>query len=117
MKRGAGEVVDTIDYGYRDPFDLSLMGETAENLTDDFGYERADMDLYALESQQRAAKAIESGFLAEQVAPIEVPAGRGRRGCSTSTNSRDPRRAWRSSHRYGRCSGTAAASLPATRVA
>lgn len=77
MKRGAGEVVDTIDYGYRDPFDLSLMGETAENLTDDFGYERADMDLYALQSQQRAGKAIASGFLAEQVAPIDVPAGRG----------------------------------------
>ncbi|MEO1062130.1 MAG: thiolase family protein [Actinomycetota bacterium] len=77
MRRGAGEVVDTIDYGYRDPFDLSLMGETAENLADDFGYERTDMDLYALESQQRAGKAIESGFLAEQIAPIDVPAGRG----------------------------------------
>ena len=77
MKRGAGEIVDTIDYGYRDPFDLSLMGETAENLTDEFGYERTDMDLYALESQHRAGKAIESGFLGEQVAPIEVPAGRG----------------------------------------
>lgn len=77
MKRGAGAIVDTIDYGYRDPFDLSLMGETAENLTDDFGYERTDMDLYALESQHRAGKAIESGFLSEQVAPIEVPAGRG----------------------------------------
>ena len=77
MRRGAGEVVDTIDYGYRDPFDLSLMGETAENLTDDYGYERTDMDLYALESQQRAGKAIESGFLAEQISPIDVPAGRG----------------------------------------
>ncbi|MEM9132280.1 MAG: thiolase family protein [Actinomycetota bacterium] len=77
MKRGAGEMVDTIDYAYRDPFDLSLMGETAENLTDDFDYERTDMDLYALESQHRAGKAIESGFLAEQIAPIDVPAGRG----------------------------------------
>ncbi len=77
MGRGSGEIVDTIDYAYRDPFDLSLMGETAENLTDDFGYERADMDLYALESQHRAGKAIESGFLAEQIAPIQVPAGRG----------------------------------------
>ncbi|MEM9517521.1 MAG: thiolase family protein, partial [Actinomycetota bacterium] len=77
MKRGAGDVIDTIDYGYRDPFDLSLMGETAENLTDDFGYCRADMDEYAITSQQRAAAAIDSGFLAEQIAPIDVPAGRG----------------------------------------
>ncbi len=81
MKRGAGDIVDTIDYGYRDPFDLSLMGETAENLTDDFGYERTDMDEYALVSQQRADAAIKSGFLEEQIAPIDVPAGRGETRC------------------------------------
>lgn len=75
MKRGGDRVVDMIDYAYRDPFDLSLMGETAENLTDDFGYTRDDMDDYALISQQRAGAAIENGFLARQIAPIEVPQG------------------------------------------
>lgn len=79
MKRGAGEVIDMIDYAYRDPFDLSLMGETAENLTEDFGYLRDDMDDYALTSQQRAGAAIESGFLARQIAPIEVSEKRGTR--------------------------------------
>ena len=73
IKRGADNIVDTIDYAYRDPFDLALMGETAEALTDDFGYTREDMDAYALTSQQRAGAAISSGFLAEQIAPIEVP--------------------------------------------
>lgn len=79
MKRGAGTVVDTIDYGYRDPFDLSLMGETAEALTDDFGYTREAMDAYALTSQQRAAAAISSGFLARQIAPIMVSERKGER--------------------------------------
>lgn len=77
MVRGNGEIQDTIDYAYRDPFDLTLMGGTAEALTDDFGYDRADMDAYALTSQQRAAAAIESGFLAKQIAPINVPAPKG----------------------------------------
>lgn len=77
IKRGASDLVDTIDYAYRDPFDLALMGETAENLTDDFGYSREEMDEYALVSQQRAGNAIESGFLAEQIAPIEVPMPKG----------------------------------------
>jgi acetyl-CoA acetyltransferase len=37
LKRGDDRIVDTIDYAYRDPFDGALMGETAENLADDFG--------------------------------------------------------------------------------
>jgi len=73
MTRGVGEVVDLIDYAYRDPFDLSLMGETAENLADDFGYCRSDMDEYALTSQERATAAMATGFLDEQIAPIEIP--------------------------------------------
>jgi acetyl-CoA acetyltransferase family protein len=55
------------------------MGETAENLADDFQYTRDAMDDYALSSQRRAGTAVASGFLAKQIAPIEVPDGKGRR--------------------------------------
>ena len=79
MKRGSNTVVDTIDYAYRDPFDLSLMGETAENLADAYGYSREAMDAYALDSQQRAARAYDSGFLARQIAPIVLKEKRGTR--------------------------------------
>lgn len=79
IKRGEAAFVDMIDYAYRDPFDHSLMGETAENLTEDFGYDRSEMDEYALTSQQRAGAAIDSGFLARQIAPISVPEKRGTR--------------------------------------
>ena len=78
-KRGPQTLIDTLDWAYRDPFDLDLMGATAENLTDDFGYRREDMDEWALMSQRRAGAAMESGFLARQIAPIEVPDGRGTR--------------------------------------
>ena len=78
-KRGPVEMVDTLDYAYRDPFDLQLMGDTAENLAEDFSYNRDAMDAWALMSQQRAAAAIESGFLAKQIAPIEVLERKGTR--------------------------------------
>ena len=78
-KRGAQTLVDTLDWAYRDPQSLELMGETAENLADDYQYTREAMDEYALSSQQRAGRAIASGFLAKQIAPIDVPDGKGSR--------------------------------------
>jgi 3-oxoadipyl-CoA thiolase len=50
--------------------------QTAENLASERGISRADQDAYALRSQQRAEAARLAGFLAEEIAPIDVPAGR-----------------------------------------
>ncbi len=74
--RGAQSFEDTLESVYSDPFGHGLMGATAENLTEDFQYRREDMDAWGLMSQQRAGKAIATGFLARQIAPIEVPEGR-----------------------------------------
>lgn len=79
IKRGPQTMTDTLDWAYRDPFSRELMGETAENLTDDFGYTREEMDEWAVMSQQRAGRAISSGFLARQIAPLEVREGRATR--------------------------------------
>lgn len=78
-KRGPQTLIDSLDWTYRDPLSLELMGATAENLADDYQYTREAMDEYALSSQQRAGKAMASGFLAKQISPIEVPEGRGKR--------------------------------------
>ena len=75
--RGPFEFVDGLDYIYRCPFTRELMGDTAENLTARFGYTREAMDEWGCMSQQRAAAARVSGFLARQIAPIEVPDGKG----------------------------------------
>jgi acetyl-CoA acetyltransferase family protein len=75
-KRGPQTMIDSLDWAYRDPLSLELMGETAENLAEDHQYERGPMDEWALMSQQRAGAAIESGFLGRQIAPIEVPDGK-----------------------------------------
>lgn len=78
--RGPFEFVDGLDYIYRCPFTRELMGDTAENLTARFGYSREAMDDWGYMSQQRAGAAMASGFLARQIAPIQVPddkAGKG----------------------------------------
>jgi acetyl-CoA acetyltransferase family protein len=78
-QRGPATFVDGLDYVYRCPFTKELMGDTAENLAARFGYRREDMDDWGLMSQQRAGAAMASGFLARQIAPIDVPDGRGTR--------------------------------------
>ena len=49
---------------------------TAENLADDYQYQRDQMDEWSLMSQQRAGAAMHSGFLSRQITPIEVREGR-----------------------------------------
>ncbi|MEQ9397089.1 thiolase family protein [Haliea sp.] len=78
-KRGPVSLIDSLDYAYRDPFDLQLMGDTAESVAQQYGYTREEMDGWAQLSQERAAMAIESGVLANQISPIHVPERKGKR--------------------------------------
>jgi acetyl-CoA C-acetyltransferase len=54
------------------PFGTGHMGVTAENVAAEHGVSREDQDAFALESQRRAARAIEEGRFAEQIVPVEV---------------------------------------------
>ncbi|MEP1442781.1 MAG: 3-oxoadipyl-CoA thiolase [Hyphomicrobiales bacterium] len=54
-------------------FGVDSMPETAENVAEDFQISREDQDAFALNSQQKAAKAISSGRLAKEITPISVP--------------------------------------------
>lgn len=49
------------------------MGETAENLVEQFGVSREDQDKFALWSQQKATAAQASGRLAEEIIAVEIP--------------------------------------------
>jgi 3-oxoadipyl-CoA thiolase len=53
------------------------MGETAENVAEQYGITREDQDAFAMRSQQKAAAARESGRLAEEIVPVEIPQKRG----------------------------------------
>src|SRR6056297_336253 len=54
------------------PFGTGHMGVTAENVAAEHEISREDQDAFALESQRRAAAAIEAGHFASQIVPIEV---------------------------------------------
>jgi acetyl-CoA acyltransferase len=54
------------------------MPETAENVADDYRISRADQDAFALRSQHRAAAAMASGRLGEEIASVTVTLGRGK---------------------------------------
>ncbi|MBX6426578.1 MAG: 3-oxoadipyl-CoA thiolase [Variibacter sp.] len=58
-------------------YGIDSMPETAENVAEDFQIQRADQDAFAFRSQQRAGKAIASGYFAEEIVPVEAPGGRG----------------------------------------
>ncbi|TDD19744.1 3-oxoadipyl-CoA thiolase [Kribbella turkmenica] len=58
-------------------YGIDSMPETAENVAAEFGVSREDQDLFALRSQQRAAKAQANGRLAEEIVAVEVPGKRG----------------------------------------
>jgi acetyl-CoA acyltransferase len=56
---------------------VDAMGETAENLAERDGINRADQDLFALRSQQKAAAAWQNGRLAREIVPVELPRKKG----------------------------------------
>jgi acetyl-CoA C-acetyltransferase len=68
MRMGNAEVVDGM---YRDgflcPLADEMMGATAETLADRYGISREEQDRFAMESQQKAARAYEQHRFAEEI--------------------------------------------------
>ncbi|MEE8391166.1 MAG: thiolase family protein [Anaerolineae bacterium] len=58
-------------------FPLEGMGQTAENIYDEMGISREEQDAFALESQRRAAAAIEAGRFKDEIVPVPVPQRKG----------------------------------------
>jgi 3-oxoadipyl-CoA thiolase len=80
--RGAPQVADTV-LGWRfvnprfpDHYTITL-GETAEKVADKYGVTREQQDEFALNSQRRAAEAMQCGRFNAEVVPVEVPGKKG----------------------------------------
>jgi len=67
---------------------VDSMPETAENVAADWAISRADQDAFALRSQQRAARAIAEGLLAQEIVAVTV---KGRKGETIVTTDEHPR--------------------------
>jgi len=86
--RGGMQLEDMLDWAYRCPFSQEYMGDTAENLAEQFQYRREDMDEWAAMSQARAAAAIDNGFMTRQITPTDVPDGKAMRRFDTDESVR-----------------------------
>ncbi len=76
-KMGNAVLVDGLNGALTDPFNDVLMGVTAENLAEQYSITREEQDALALESQLRAARAIEAGYFVEQIVPVEIKSRKG----------------------------------------
>jgi acetyl-CoA C-acetyltransferase len=70
---GNGVLIDAM---YRDglfcPIAEMIMGETAEILAEKYGISREEQDAYALESQEKAKRAMEADDFADEIVPVTV---------------------------------------------
>lgn len=70
-------------------YGVDSMPETAENVAEQFGIERAAQDAFALRSQQRYGVALAEGFFKNQIEPVLLPQ---RKGEALSLDTDEPPR-------------------------
>jgi acetyl-CoA acyltransferase len=58
-------------------YGVDSMGQTAENVAEQYGVSRADQDAFAVRSQQKAARARAGGRFVEEIAPLDIPQRKG----------------------------------------
>lgn len=72
-RMGNAPMVDTmVNDALWDAFNDYHMGITAENVAEQWGLTREDLDAFAAESQQKAVKAIEEGRFKDEIVPVSV---------------------------------------------
>ena len=72
-RMGNANMVDTmVNDGLTDVFNNYHMGITAENICDQWGITREELDAFALSSQEKAAKAIASDRFNDEIVPVPV---------------------------------------------
>jgi 3-oxoadipyl-CoA thiolase len=81
FQRSAETFDTTIGWRFINPlmkqqYGVDSMPETGENVAEEFQVKRADQDLFAFRSQQRAGMAIAAGYFAEEIVPVEAPGGK-----------------------------------------
>ncbi len=78
-RMGDGKLIDILHRdGFLCPLAGHLMGMTAETLVEKYSISRQEQDEFAVESQDKAVKAVQEGLFKEETLPVEVPAGKGK---------------------------------------
>ena len=74
---GQGKLEDSLWEGLTDSYNNMPMAITAENLAERYEISRQEADEFSLRSQRGAAKAVDDGYFAEEITPVEVAGKKG----------------------------------------
>src|SRR4051812_32108383 len=74
---GQGKLEDSLMVALLDTYCNTPMAGTAENLARKYEVSREEQDKYALRSQQEAKRALDAGFFAEEIVPVEIKTRKG----------------------------------------
>ncbi|BCO25736.1 beta-ketothiolase BktB [Rhodoferax lithotrophicus] len=77
VRMGDTKMVDMMIGALHDPFHVIHMGLTAENIAAKWGISRDDQDALAVESHNRAQRAIEAGYFKSQIMPVMLKSRKG----------------------------------------
>lgn len=78
QRMGDGKMVDSmVNDALTDAFNGYHMGITAENIVDQWGLTREELDIFSAESQAKAVEAIKSGKFKDEIVPVIIPQRKG----------------------------------------
>ncbi|WP_395668106.1 beta-ketothiolase BktB [Rhodoferax sp.] len=76
-RMGDTKMVDMVVGALHDPFHTIHMGVTAENIAAKWGISREEQDATAVESHNRAQRAVEGGYFKSQITPVMLKSKKG----------------------------------------
>jgi acetyl-CoA C-acetyltransferase len=77
-RMGPAQIADSmIKDGLWDPYGDKHMGSCGELCASEYGFSRQEQDAFALRSYQRAQAAMDAGWFADELVPVEVPQRKG----------------------------------------
>ena len=87
-RMGDSKMIDMMVGALHDPFQNIHMGVTAENIAAKWGITREEQDALAVESHNRAQRAIEAGYFKEQIVPVMLKSRKGETAYDTDEHYR-----------------------------
>ncbi|MDB5928644.1 MAG: acetyl-CoA acetyltransferase [Polaromonas sp.] len=76
-RMGDTKMIDMVVGALHDPFHAIHMGVTAENIAAKWGISREEQDALAVQSHNRAQRAVEAGYFKEQIVPVMLKTRKG----------------------------------------
>ncbi|ADU99921.1 acetyl-CoA C-acyltransferase family protein [Alicycliphilus denitrificans] len=87
-RMGDTKMVDMMVGALHDPFHIVHMGVTAENIAAKWGITREEQDRLAVESHNRAERAIQAGYFKDQIVPVMLKSRKGEVAYATDEHFR-----------------------------